>query len=54
MSAWVLRSPAGPFGTLGKVLAVLRVTLATRLAYPAEALVQCVFMMMILFTFMPA
>lgn len=46
-----LRSPGGVAATAAKTLAVLRITLASRLAYLGELLVRSIFLILILFIF---
>ncbi|HEX6289244.1 MAG TPA: ABC-2 family transporter protein [Herpetosiphonaceae bacterium] len=50
-AAWNLRRPGGLGALLGKTWAVLRITVATRLAYLGELLVRSIFMVLILFIF---
>jgi ABC-2 type transport system permease protein len=48
----VLRKPGGFPATVRKVLTVMRITLASRLAYSGEYLIRTVFLVLILFTFL--
>jgi ABC-2 type transport system permease protein len=51
IDAVALRRPGGPVTTMGKVVGVLRATVASRFAYLGEMLLRTTFLVLILYTF---